>query len=175
MIVIILSFTILNISSQVSAQPQESNCNIISKSLNSKQASQFEYNFNTIRNQVAMGRRANHKGQIQPASDMHIATWSQELAKLAQECSETCPEHPLNCRNQKAQQGFLIYKQLVHTEKWNIDPYFILNEWMQSKQSSQQLLQSMLFQIGCGRAMSSNLGEYVVYVVCYFDYVWITS
>ncbi|CAD8153402.1 unnamed protein product [Paramecium pentaurelia] len=70
----------------------------------------------------------------------------------------------------KAQQAFLIYKQRVHTDKWNIDPEFILNEWMQSKQSAQQLLQSMLFQIGCGRSMNSNLGEYVEYIVCYFDY-----
>ncbi|CAD8069981.1 unnamed protein product [Paramecium sonneborni] len=122
-----------------------------------------------------MGRRANHKGQIQAASDMHITTWSKELTKGAQECSESCPEPPLNCRHYKAQQAFLIHKQRVYSDNQVTDPYLILNEWMQSKQYAQQLLQSMLFQIGCGRAINSNLGDYTQYIVCYFDFVRIQS
>jgi hypothetical protein len=29
----------------------------------------------------------------------------------------------------------------------------------------------MLFKIGCGRALTPLKGKYLVYTVCYFDYV----
>ncbi|CAD8075964.1 unnamed protein product [Paramecium sonneborni] len=166
--IIILNVILLSIS--LSLELPEKQCNISAQGISSKQASQFEQLLNRIRNEVAMGRRANHKGQIECAADMHMISWSKDMAKKAQECSDTCPEQPIFCRNMKGLTSFMIHKLIVHTQKWEWDAEFVLNEWMQSQNSAQQLLQSMLFQVGCGRSLTPVKDKFLMYTVCFFDY-----
>ncbi|CAD8146354.1 unnamed protein product [Paramecium octaurelia] len=158
------------ISISLSLELPEKKCNITATGISSKQASQFEQLLNRIRNEVATGRRANHKGQIQAAADMHMITWSKDMGKKAQECCDTCPEYPIFCRNLKGLTSFMIHKTIVHTQKWEWDPEFVLNEWMEALSSAQQLLQSMLFQVGCGRALTPVKDKFLMYTVCFFDY-----
>lgn len=74
---------VLAIAALATAAPPMGSCETTIKGVVAKKAYDFEEAFNRLRNEVSQGRRANHKGQIEYAANMHIVSWSNGLAKGA--------------------------------------------------------------------------------------------